>query len=71
MGSAAYALAWSTIPLATGHAMSLAVVNSRALCGMDAPSVSVEVHLANGLPAFTKDELLWTFSNKRPPCPAP
>ncbi|HEY1043298.1 MAG TPA: YifB family Mg chelatase-like AAA ATPase [Telluria sp.] len=33
--------------------MSLAVVNSRALCGMDAPSVSVEVHLANGLPAFT------------------
>ena len=33
--------------------MSLAVVHSRALCGMDAPSVSVEVHLANGLPAFT------------------
>ncbi|MFD2367438.1 YifB family Mg chelatase-like AAA ATPase [Pseudoduganella sp. GCM10020061] len=33
--------------------MSLAVVNSRALCGMEAPSVSVEVHLANGLPAFT------------------
>ena len=33
--------------------MGLAVVRSRALCGMEAPGVSVEVHLANGLPAFT------------------
>jgi magnesium chelatase family protein len=33
--------------------MSLAVLRSRALAGMDAPSVSVEVHLANGLPKFT------------------
>ena len=33
--------------------MSLAVLRSRALCGMDALPVSVEVHLANGLPAFT------------------
>jgi hypothetical protein len=33
--------------------MSLAVLKSRALAGMDAPAVSVEVHLANGLPAFT------------------
>ncbi len=32
--------------------MSLAVVRSRALAGMEAPQVSVEVHLANGLPAF-------------------
>jgi magnesium chelatase family protein len=32
--------------------MSLAVVRSRALTGMEAPEVSVEVHLANGLPAF-------------------
>lgn len=32
--------------------MGLAVVRSRALCGMDAPAVSVEVHLATGLPAF-------------------
>lgn len=32
--------------------MSFAVVNSRALCGMDAPLVEVEVHLANGLPQF-------------------
>src|SRR5512147_3134581 len=33
--------------------MSLAVLYSRALNGMDAPLVTVEVHLANGLPAFT------------------
>ena len=32
--------------------MSLAVLKSRALAGMEAPEVSVEVHLANGLPAF-------------------
>lgn len=32
--------------------MSLAVLRSRALAGMDAPAVSVEVHLANGLPAM-------------------
>jgi magnesium chelatase family protein len=33
--------------------MSLAVLKSRALAGMHAPEVTVEVHLANGLPAFT------------------
>ena len=32
--------------------MGLAVLRSRALSGMEAPPVSVEVHLANGLPAF-------------------
>jgi len=32
--------------------MSLAVLRSRALAGMEAPSVTVEVHLANGIPAF-------------------
>lgn len=32
--------------------MSLAVIYSRALSGMDAPLVEVEAHLANGLPAF-------------------
>lgn len=32
--------------------MSLAVVYSRALSGMDAPLVEVEAHLANGLPQF-------------------
>jgi magnesium chelatase family protein len=33
--------------------MSLAVLKSRALTGMQAPQVTVEVHLANGLPSFT------------------
>jgi magnesium chelatase family protein len=33
--------------------LSLAVVYSRALAGMSAPLVSVEAHLANGLPSFT------------------
>ena len=33
--------------------MTLAVVRSRALSGMFAPEVTVEAHLANGLPAFT------------------
>ena len=33
--------------------MSLALVRSRALVGLDAPEVTVEVHLANGLPAFS------------------
>ena len=33
--------------------MGLAVLKSRALAGMDAPEVTVEVHLAPGLPAFT------------------
>ncbi|NTV97164.1 MAG: ATP-binding protein, partial [Thiobacillus sp.] len=32
--------------------MSLAVLHTRALAGMHAPEVTVEVHLANGLPAF-------------------
>lgn len=33
--------------------MSLAVIHSRALDGLSAPAVTVEVHLANGLPSFT------------------
>ena len=33
--------------------MSLALVQSRALLGLEAPPVTVEVHLANGLPSFT------------------
>jgi magnesium chelatase family protein len=33
--------------------MSLATVASRALAGIDAPEVAVEVHLGPGLPAFT------------------
>ena len=33
--------------------MSLAVIRSRALDGLQAPPVHVEVQLANGLPSFT------------------
>lgn len=33
--------------------MSLAVLYSRALSGMEATLITVEVHLANGLPDFT------------------
>lgn len=33
--------------------MSLAIVHSRAQHGIDAPAVSVEAHLANGLPSLT------------------
>ncbi|GGX58362.1 YifB family Mg chelatase-like AAA ATPase [Saccharospirillum salsuginis] len=33
--------------------MSLAVLYSRARLGMDAPQVTIEVHLSNGLPGFT------------------
>ena len=33
--------------------MALARVHSRALRGLEAPAVTVEVHLANGLPSFT------------------
>ena len=33
--------------------MSLAVVHSRALTGIDAPPVTVEAHLGNGLPSFS------------------
>lgn len=33
--------------------MGLAVLRSRALAGIEAPEVTVEVHVANGLPTFT------------------
>ena len=33
--------------------MSLAIVYSRARVGVEAPAVTVETHLANGLPALT------------------
>src|SRR5213075_2069321 len=33
--------------------MTVATVASRALCGVQAPEVTVEVHLGPGLPAFT------------------
>ena len=34
-------------------AMTLSVVHSRALLGIQAPEVVVEVHMAQGLPTFT------------------
>ena len=33
--------------------MSLALIQTRALDGLHAPPVTVEVHVANGLPAFS------------------
>jgi len=36
-----------------GWEMSLSLVQSRALLGLEAAKVTVEVHLANGLPSFT------------------
>jgi magnesium chelatase family protein len=33
--------------------MTFATVHSRALRGLEAPEVTVEIHLANGLPSFT------------------
>jgi hypothetical protein len=33
--------------------MSLSLVQSRALAGLEAAAITVEVHLANGLPSFT------------------
>jgi len=41
------------ITLIKRNFMSLALVHSRALLGLHAPAVTVEVHLANGLPSFT------------------
>jgi hypothetical protein len=36
-----------------GKIMSLAIVLSRAQVGVEAPAVTVETHLANGLPSLT------------------
>lgn len=33
--------------------MGLAIIHSRASVGVEAPLVSVEVHISNGLPGFT------------------
>jgi hypothetical protein len=62
--------------------MSVAVVHSRALAGMEASPVTVEAHLANGLPCFTivglpetevkeaKDRVRAALQNARPFRPA-
>ncbi len=47
------ALGWGTLAFCRRNPMSLAVLKSRALAGMAAPPVNVEVHLANGLPGWT------------------
>jgi hypothetical protein len=46
--------------------MSLAVLRSRALAGMEALPISVEVHLANGLPSFTNQGTNAPNSTARP-----
>ncbi len=33
--------------------MALAIIHSRASVGVEAPSVTVEVHISNGMPGFT------------------
>jgi magnesium chelatase family protein len=43
---------WCT-NLVQGTCMRLSLVQSRALLGLQSPPVTVEVHLANGLPSFT------------------
>lgn len=40
-------------PPIQGTSMSLAIVHSRAQVGVEAPAVTVEVHMANGLPSLT------------------
>ena len=51
--------------------MSLAVVHSRALDALQTQEVTVEVHLANGLPSFTLVGLADTeVKEARERCPA-
>lgn len=49
--------------------MSLAIVYSRAQVGVEAPVVTVEAHLANGLPALTlvglPETALYELYNRR------
>jgi len=33
--------------------MSLSIINTRAQFGVDAPKVTVETHISNGLPSLT------------------
>ena len=51
--------------------MSFAVVHSRALDALQAQAVTVQVHLANGLPSFTLVGLADTeVKESRERCPA-
>lgn len=38
--------------LLQGSEMGLAIINSRACIGVEAPEVTVEVHISNGMPGF-------------------
>ena len=44
--------------------MGLSLVQSRVLLGLDALQVTVEVHMANGLPSFT---IVGTISTYKKP----
>ena len=44
--------------------MGLSLVQSRVLLGLDALQVTVEVHMANGLPSFT---IVGTISTHKKP----
>ena len=48
--------------------MSFAVVHSRALDALQAQAVTVEVHLANGLPSFTLVDLADTEMKESREC---
>ncbi|EHB39847.1 hypothetical protein SEENIN0B_04144 [Salmonella enterica subsp. enterica serovar Infantis str. SARB27] len=37
----------------TGGIMSLAIVHTRAALGVNAPPITIEVHISNGLPGLT------------------
>ncbi len=51
--------------------MSLAVLKSRALAGMEAPAVQVAVHLVKGWPAFaivvSKTAIIWAKEQSERP----
>src|ERR1700709_2467498 len=51
--------------------MAPAVIHTRALVGLHAPEVLVEVHLANGLPSFTLVGLADTEVRRAQPGPGP
>ena len=44
--------------------MSVATVASRALAGIDAPDVTVEVHLGPALPAFVSPNVMKVLQDK-------
>lgn len=53
--------------------MSLAIVYTRAALGIEAPLITVEVHLSNGLPGLTMVDRYWYGPTSRisPEAPVP